>query len=87
MAAEKECPFCGSNSGVGYKYGTDSCKWGAAYCIDCGAMAAEVRTGYDESEDAEWHKAALEEWNRRPEIMEPNAVPQLGCDILTRGVK
>jgi len=70
MPAEKECPFCGSKRGVYYLYGTDSCKWGAARCIDCGAQAPEVRTGYDESEGAAWHKDALEEWNRRANTME-----------------
>lgn len=70
MAAEKECPFCGSVNGVGYNHGTDSCKYGAAYCVECGAQAPEVITQYDESENAEWHKAALEEWNRRPKIKE-----------------
>jgi Lar family restriction alleviation protein len=69
-AEEKECPFCGSNRGVHFLYGTDSCKWGAARCIDCGAQAPEVRTGYDESEDAGWHKDALEEWNRRANTKE-----------------
>ena len=69
-AEEKECPFCGSNRGVYFLYGTDSCKWGAARCIVCGAQAPEVRTGYDDSEDADWHKDALEEWNRRADTRE-----------------
>lgn len=58
------CPFCGSANGVIYATHCGS-KWGYAECRDCTARANEVRTGYDESADAAWHRYADEEWNRR----------------------
>jgi len=65
MGELKPCAWCRSKRKPWYKYGTNSCKWGAAVCSDCGAQAPEVRTGYDESENAPWHEDADREWNTR----------------------
>jgi len=64
MAKIKPCPGCGKAK-VNFLYGCNSSKWGAAFCAYCGWQAPEVRTGYDEREDAPWHKMALNEWNDR----------------------
>ena len=61
----KPCPFCGA-TGIIFKE-TDTEKWGAAYCPQCGAAGTDVRTGYNMEPDAPWHKDALEEWNKRAE--------------------
>lgn len=61
----KACPFCGSDLGVCFNYGTNSDKWGTAQCKACGAQAGEVRTDYDNSKDAPWHIEAVKEWNNR----------------------
>ena len=61
----KPCPFCGA-TGIIFKE-TDTEKWGAAYCPQCGAAGPDVRTGYNMEPDAPWHKDALEEWNKRAE--------------------
>jgi len=59
------CPFCGEKS-TSY-IDSQGTKWGCVVCNDCGAWGPEVRTGYDLSENAEWHKDADREWNIRPE--------------------
>ena len=67
MSELKPCPFCGwhgdsldfiADASQGYK-------WGSGYCPECGATSGEVRTGYDTSENAEWHEEAIAAWNRR----------------------
>lgn len=56
------CPFCGATS-VSFAR-VDGYKWGAVIC-SCGAQGPDVRTSYDISENAPWHKEALMEWNKR----------------------
>lgn len=81
----KPCPFCG-HPRVLYRL-TDGYKWGAAMCGQCGATACEVRTGYNQSDDAPWHARALEEWNTRaapsrtPEDLRAIGVHLLACAI------
>ena len=57
-----DCPWC--KEVPHYYYMSQGYKWGGIEC-DCGARGPEVRTSYDESEDAPWHKEAIEEWNKR----------------------
>jgi Lar family restriction alleviation protein len=63
--AVTECPFCGSEAAVNFVVDQGR-KWGRAVCADCRASGPEVRTNYDISERAEWHKDAVEAWNARP---------------------
>ena len=56
------CPFCG---GKVIRYFVSEYKWGAAICNNCGATGPDVRTNYDTSDDAPWHKEALNAWNTR----------------------
>ena len=70
MNEEMECPFCGE---VGTDFGNNQgTKWGYTECQSCGAKGPEVRTNYDISEDALWHKSALKLWDTRstPENLE-----------------
>lgn len=59
----KPCPFCGGTHV--YYITTQGAKWGSAVCSECGVIGPEVRTGYDQSENAPWHVEALEAWNTR----------------------
>ena len=59
----KPCPFCGCKT-VSYDTNQGT-KWGFAVCGQCSACGPEVRTGYDISENAEWHIQANIEWNNR----------------------
>lgn len=67
MTELKPCPFCGAE--LEYLFYTldhnQGGKWGFAQCPCCGASAGEVRTSYDQSENAPWHEDALKEWNTR----------------------
>ncbi len=57
----KGCRWC--NMTPQYFYMSQGYKWGGVEC-DCGARGPDTRTGYDESEGAEWHLEAIREWNR-----------------------
>lgn len=53
-----ECPICG---GTRWNFiDSQGAKWGNAECAVCGIVSPEVRTGYDLSENAEWHTDAIE---------------------------
>ena len=64
------CPFCGESVDLNHPgtWGLDeSGKWGTILC-----GCTEVRTGYDESPDAEWRDRAVAAWNTRangPELL------------------
>ena len=56
------CPFCGEGD---QSFEADQGdKWGHVIC-GCGACGPEVRTGYDVSVSAKWHKESVKEWNTR----------------------
>ena len=58
------CPFCG-HIGVTVVQ-TDTYKWRAAQCDECGAQAAEVRWSHiHDDPDAVTASRALEAWNTR----------------------
>ncbi len=61
----KPCPFCGSTE-IQFVV-TQGTKWGQVECA-CTARGAEVRTGYDTSDNAPWHEDAIEEWNARSPV-------------------
>lgn len=61
----KPCPFCGCNRIEFIADATQGTKWGFARCTECGVAGPEVRTQYDLTESAKWHKYALESWNTR----------------------
>lgn len=65
MAELKPCPFCGETCAATQIDGNQGDKWGGVVC-GCGAQGPEVRTGYDDSADAEWRQSAIEQWNTRP---------------------
>ena len=59
------CPFCKCKQ---FYYDTNQgTKWGFVVCVECGATGPEVRTGYNTSDNAEWHKDANKAWNTRTE--------------------
>lgn len=62
----RPCPFCGEvpRPPIAFHFPDGGFKWGAISC-GCGALGPEVRTQYDQSEDAEWHALAAAEWNTR----------------------
>lgn len=65
------CPFCGDTD-VDVHEG-DTFRWRYAACGPCGARAPEVRIqtlgdGTREEWEADAHRRALEEWNRRPAL-------------------
>ena len=59
-ATTKACPFC-RRSGIECAE-TTTCRWGAAFCLACGAQGPEVRKGI---EDTGWKARAIEAWNKR----------------------
>lgn len=61
----KPCPFCGGKMEKPDFPTNQGTKWGRIECDTCCACGPEVRTGYDVSENADWHKEAIEEWNKR----------------------
>lgn len=67
----KTCPFCGHTFDAGLEIGkalfpdSQGTKWGCLQCPSCSGQGPEVRTGYDVSDDAEWHGRAIKEWNER----------------------
>lgn len=68
----KPCPFCKSEEiGTAIDY-SQGMKWGNAICLACGAKGPEVRTEYKTDGDAPWRKDALDEWNKREDVMENN---------------
>lgn len=58
------CPFCGGTYGAIFVM-TQGNKWGQVECGECGASGPDVRTDYDDSDNAEWHENAIQEWNKR----------------------
>lgn len=56
------CPFCGNTPSHIEADESQGTKWGSVVCCIRGP---EVRTGYDTSPNAEWHKDAIEAWNER----------------------
>ena len=71
MSSPLPCPFCG-HVGVTVRQ-TDTHKWRAAVCDNCGAQSCDVRWIYDEDDpDAKCEKRAIEEWNTRVTCKEPN---------------
>ena len=64
MTTPLPCPFCG-HVGVSVQQ-TDTHKWRAAICNNCGAQAPDVRWIYTEDDpDARAAERALNEWNTR----------------------
>ena len=63
MAEVATCPICGSDRIVFQLADGPKSKWGAAYCAACHMAGPEVRTQYDDSENAPWHGDALEQWH------------------------
>jgi len=59
----KPCPFCGETEKFTFDTNQGT-KWGFIQCA-CAVTGPEVRTSYDTSADAEWHKDAIKEWNIR----------------------
>jgi len=63
ISKSKPCPFCGSKD-LSFRMNQGD-KWGFVVCNTCAAQGPEVRTSYDDSENAPWHNDAIEEWNKR----------------------
>ena len=64
MAEPLPCPFCGS-VGVSVVQ-TDTHKWRAAQCNECGAQSGDVRWIWDEEDaDASAEARAIDAWNTR----------------------
>jgi Lar family restriction alleviation protein len=59
------CQFCGCADVATEVDRDQGNKWGYTTCNGCAARGPEVRTGYDEAQDAPWRAEAINEWNRR----------------------
>ena len=70
MEELKPCPFCGESNSYTFEM-PQTTKWGVVMC-SCGACGPDVRTDYDFSENATWHKAAILNWNARIEPEKPS---------------
>lgn len=58
------CPFCGSTDLAFIADERLGGKWGYGEC-QCGIQTGDVRTGYDNSDNAPWHQDIINEWNTR----------------------
>ena len=61
----KPCPWCKETKVQTEIDTTQGYKYGYAFCCFCFAHGPEVRSDYNESENAPWREKAIERWNER----------------------